>query len=115
MLELWKTFLANHLAFAASMDFFTVPTLPGRGLFVLIVRSYVRRRIVHFTVTEHPTAEWTAQQIVDAFPTTPRPDGCIATAIARTARRSDVEWRASPSPTWSQPRRVLGRIRTSNA
>jgi hypothetical protein len=39
--------------------FFTVPTLTGRILFVVIVLSHVRRRIVHFNITEHPTAEWT--------------------------------------------------------
>jgi putative transposase len=50
------------------MDFFTVPTLMGRLLFVVILLSQVRRRIVHFNITEHPTAEWTAQQVVDAFP-----------------------------------------------
>src|SRR5262245_3766153 len=66
--QTWKTFLTNHLASAASMDFFTVPTLTGRVLFVVIVLSHVRRRIVHFNITEHPTAEWTAQQVVDAFP-----------------------------------------------
>src|SRR5439155_9393797 len=66
--QTWKTFLTNHLACAASMDFFTVPTVTGHVLFVLIVLSHVRRRIVHFNITEHPTAEWTAQQVVDAFP-----------------------------------------------
>jgi putative transposase len=70
----WRTFLANHLASAASIDFFTVPTFTGRVLFVLIVLSHLRRRIVHFNLTEHPTATWTAQQVVDAFPddTAPR-------------------------------------------
>jgi putative transposase len=66
--QTWRTFLTNHLAFAASMDFFTVPTLTGRVLFVVIVLSHLPRRIVHFNITEHPTAEWTAQQVVDAFP-----------------------------------------------
>ena len=66
--QTWKTFLTNHLASAASMDFFTVPTLTGRVLFVVIVLSHVRRRIVHFNITEHPTSEWTAEQVIDAFP-----------------------------------------------
>jgi putative transposase len=66
--QTWRTFLTNHLTSAASMDFFTVSTLTGRVLFVVIVLSHVRRRIVHFNVTEHPTAQWTAQQVVDAFP-----------------------------------------------
>jgi putative transposase len=72
--QTWKTFLTNHLASAASLDFFTVSTLTGRVLFVVIVLSHVRRRIVHFNITEHPTAAWTAQQVVHAFPddTTPK-------------------------------------------
>jgi hypothetical protein len=51
-----------------------VPTATFRVLFVFIVLSHERRRIVHFNVTEHPSAEWTAQQMVDAFPwdTAPR-------------------------------------------
>ena len=51
-----------------------MPTLTGRVLFVLVVLSHCRRRIVHFNVTDHPTATWAAQQIVDAFPdgTAPR-------------------------------------------
>src|SRR5436309_4126506 len=49
-----------------SMDFFTVPTV--RVLFVFVVLSHDRRRVVHFNVTEHPTEEWTAQQIREAFP-----------------------------------------------
>jgi len=51
-----------------SIDFFTVPTARLRVLFVFIVLSHERRRVVHFNVTEHPTAAWTAQQIVEAFP-----------------------------------------------
>ena len=51
-----------------SIDFFTVPTARLRVLFVLVVLAHHRRRVVHFNVTEHPTAAWTAQQIVDAFP-----------------------------------------------
>ena len=50
------------------MDFFTVPTLTGRVLFVVVVLSHHRRRILHVNTTAHPTAEWSAQQKVDAFP-----------------------------------------------
>jgi len=72
--QTWKTFLTNHLASAASIDFFTVPTLTGRILSVLVVLSHHRRRIVQVNVTDHPTAAWAAQQVVDAFPddTAPR-------------------------------------------
>jgi putative transposase len=51
-----------------STDFFTVPTARLRVLIVLVVLAHHRRRVVHFNVTEHPSAAWTAQQIVDAFP-----------------------------------------------
>jgi putative transposase len=59
--QTWRTFLANHVRDLVSIDFFTVPTARWRVLFVLIV-------LAHFNVTEHPTAHWTAQQIVAAFP-----------------------------------------------
>src|SRR2546426_9044841 len=66
--QTWRTFLANHVRDLVSIDFFAVPTVGLRVLFVLIVLAHHRRRVVHFDVTEHPTAHWTAQQIVDAFP-----------------------------------------------
>ena len=66
--QTWRTFLTNHVATLVSMDFFTVPTLTGRVLFVLVVLAHQRRRIIHVNITEHPTAAWTAQQVVDAFP-----------------------------------------------
>jgi len=51
-----------------SVDFFTVPTIRFQVLHVFLVLAHHRRRIVHFNVTAHPTAEWTAQQLRDAFP-----------------------------------------------
>ena len=66
--QTWGTFLANHARDLVSIDFFTVPTARLRVLFVLVVLAHHRRRVVHFNVTEHPTAHWTAQQIVNAFP-----------------------------------------------
>ena len=70
----WRSFLDNHVKDLVSLDFFTLPTATFRVLFVFIVLRHDRRRIVHFNVTEHPSAEWTAQQMVDAFPwdTAPR-------------------------------------------
>jgi putative transposase len=65
--QTWKSYLDNHVGDSASIDFFTVPTATFRVLFVLVVLAHVRRRMVHFNVTDHPTAEWTAQQIVEAF------------------------------------------------
>ena len=64
----WRTFLTNHVRDLVSIGFFTVPTAGLRVLFVLVVLAHDRRRVLHFNVTAHPTAAWTAQQIVDAFP-----------------------------------------------
>ena len=66
--QTWRTFLTNHLVSAAAMDFFTVSTLTGRLLFVVVLLSHHRRRILHINTTAHPTAEWAAQQVVEAFP-----------------------------------------------
>jgi putative transposase len=51
-----------------SIDFFVVPTVRNKVLFVLVVLAHHRRRVVHFNVTEHPTAQCTGQQIIEAFP-----------------------------------------------
>jgi hypothetical protein len=55
------------------MDFFTIPTATFRVLFVLVILSHDRRRVVHITVTDHPTAAWTRRQIREAFPDQIRP------------------------------------------
>jgi putative transposase len=72
--QTWKAFLDNHVTQLVSIDFFTVPTATFRVLFVLVVLAHHRRRVVYFNVTEHPTAAWTGQQVVEAFPedTAPR-------------------------------------------
>jgi putative transposase len=66
--QTWRTFLTNHVATFVSIDFFTVPTLTGRVLFVFLILAHHRRRIVHVNITERPTAAWTAQQMIEAFP-----------------------------------------------
>ena len=70
----WRAFLNNHVEQLVSIDFFTVPTATFRVLFALFVLAHHRRRVLHFNVTEHPTALWTGQQVVEAFPedTAPR-------------------------------------------
>ena len=72
--QTWKAFLKNHVQDLVSVDFFTVPTVSFRVLFVFVVLAHHRRRVVHFNVTEHPTAGWTGQQMIEAFPedTAPR-------------------------------------------
>ncbi len=66
--QTWRAFLNNHVKELVSIDFFTVPTATFRVLFVLVVLAHHRRRVIHFNVTEHPTALWTGQQMVEAFP-----------------------------------------------
>lgn len=66
--QTWCTFLENHCKELVSIDFFTVPTARMRVLFVLLVLAHHRRRVLHFNVTEHPNAKWTARQMVEAFP-----------------------------------------------
>jgi putative transposase len=72
--QTWRTFLDNHLQSLVSVDFFTVPTIRFQILYVFLVLAHDRRRILHFGVTAHPTAEWTAHQLREAFPwnTAPR-------------------------------------------
>jgi len=62
------TFLRNHVGQLVSIDFFTVATLRLRVLYVFIVLAHDRRRVIHFNITEHPTAVWAGQQIIEAFP-----------------------------------------------
>jgi transposase InsO family protein len=66
--QTWRTFLENHVKALVSVDFFTVPTIRFEILYVFLVLTHERRRIVHFNVTTHPTAAWAAQQLREAFP-----------------------------------------------
>lgn len=72
--QTWRTFIKNHMPDMVGVDFLVVRTIRFRLLFVFVILSHTRRRVVHFNVTANPTAEWTAQQIVEAFPwdTAPR-------------------------------------------
>jgi len=64
----WRSFLLNHAGGLVGCDFFVVPTLTFRILFVFIILHHARRRIVHVNLTANPTSQWTAQQIREAFP-----------------------------------------------
>jgi putative transposase len=66
--QAWRTFLTNHMEQMASIDFFVVPTATFRILFVFVVLSHARRRVLQFQVTDHPSQEWTMQQLREAFP-----------------------------------------------
>jgi putative transposase len=117
----WRTFLANHVSQLASIDFFTVPTATFRVLFVFVVLSHDRRRLVHVNVTAHPTAAWTAQQLREAWPwdTAPRfvirdRDRIYGADCRRTAQQMGIEEvLTTPCSPWQNPfvERVIGSIR----
>jgi len=93
----------------------------GRVLFVLVLLAHHRRRIVHFAITEHPTAAWTAQQIIEAFPddTAPRwllrdRDAIYSDAFRRRVAGMDIrEVVCAPSCPWQNPyaERLIGSLR----
>ena len=64
----WLAFLANHREVIVAFDFFTVPTLTFQLVYGFFVIEHGRRRVLHFNVTRHPTAEWVVQQLREAFP-----------------------------------------------
>jgi hypothetical protein len=117
----WKAFLTNHVKDIVACDFFTVPTATFQVLFVLIILAHERRRIVHFNITEHPTAQWTAQQIVDAFPwdTAPRyllrdRDPIYGSSFQDRVDHIGIEQvKIAPQSPWQNPycERVIGSIR----
>ena len=64
----WKTFISNHMHDTWAMDFFTMPTITFKMLYVFVVINHSRRQIVHIAVTQHPTMNWTVQQLREAMP-----------------------------------------------
>src|SRR2546430_1823368 len=119
--QTWRTFLINHVRDLVSIDFFTVPTARLRVLFVLVVLHHHRRRVVHFNVTEHPTAAWTTQQLVDAFPDDAAPpyllrdrDSVYGQAFRRRVKSMGIrEVLTAPHSPWQNPfaERLIGSIR----
>jgi hypothetical protein len=117
----WKAFLANHIQDIVACDFFTVPTVTCRVLFVFVILAHERRRIVHINVTEHPTAQWAAHQIVEAFPwdTAPRyllrdRDSIYSCEFRARVQNLDIEEvKIAPQSPWQNPycERVIGSIR----
>jgi putative transposase len=119
--QTWRTFLANHVRDLVSIDFFTVPTVGLRVLFVLVVLAHHRRRVLHFNVTEHPTAAWTAQQIVEAFPDDSAPayllrdrDTVYSDAFRQRVKGMGIaEVLTAPHSPWQNPfaERLISSIR----
>lgn len=64
----WLAFLENHREVIVAFDFFTVPTVTFKLLYCFFVIAHGRRKILHFNVTRHPTAEWVVQQLRETFP-----------------------------------------------
>jgi transposase InsO family protein len=119
--QTWRTFLKNHAAQIAAVDFFTVSTITFRVLYVFLVLRHDRRRLVHFNVTTSPTARWAAQQIVEAFPAEQAPrfllrdrDGIYGEHFSRRVRHMGIDQvLIAPRAPWQNPyaERIIGSIR----
>jgi transposase InsO family protein len=119
--QTWKTFLKNHVQDLVSLDFFVVPTVTFRVLFVLIILAHERRRVVHVHVTEPPTAQWTAPRIVAAFPWNETPryrlrdrDSIYGAAFRQRVRSmGSEEVVIAPRSPWQNPyvERLIGSLR----
>ena len=119
--QTWRTFLDNHVHDIAACDFFTVPTATFRVLYVFIVLRHHRRQVVHFNVTTNPSAEWTAQQIVNAFPYEEAPrfllrdrDGIYGHYFQKRVKSVGIdEVPIAPRSPWQNPccERIIGSVR----
>jgi len=119
--QTWRTFLQNHVADLVSIDFFLVPTVTFRVLYVFVVLLHHRRKVVHFNVTDSPTAAWTAQQIIEAFPDDSAPrsllrdrDSVYGGEFRRRVKSIGIaEVLTTPRSPWQNPfaERVIGTIR----
>jgi putative transposase len=117
--QTWRAFLQNHTKDLVSIDFFATATF--RILYVFLVLEHERRRIVHFNVTEGPSAQWTGQQLVNAFPYDSAPkylirdrDKIYGAKFARRVRTMGVEQvLTAPQSPWQNPycERVIGTLR----
>jgi hypothetical protein len=119
--QTWRTFLDNHARDLIALDFFTVPTATFRILYVLVILRHDRRRILHLNVTAHPTAAWTARQLLEACGSDETPrylirdrDAIYSEAVQRQAAALMIDERptAYQSP-WQNPyaERAIGSLR----
>ena len=117
----WKTFLRNHAEAIAAIDMCVVPTVSFDCLFAFLVVGHGRRQLLWFEVTRHPTAEWLARQITEAFPWASAPgylvrDNDRAYGHVFTARVSAMGIRdrpISPGSPWQNgiAERLIGTLR----
>jgi transposase InsO family protein len=119
--QTWKTFLHNHAAGIAAMDFLIVPTVGFKLLFVLVILRHQRRRLISLNVTTNPTAEWIAHQLTDAFPWNEVPDhlirdrdGSYGHAVSRRLAAMGIrDHPTAPRSPWQNGHveRLIGSIR----
>ena len=119
--QTWRAFLSNHVKQLVSTDFFVVPTVSFRVLYVFVVLAHRRRRPLHFNVTANPPSEWTAQQIAEAFPWDSAPryllhdrDSIYGGPFRQRVRGMGVrEVLTAPRSPWQNPyaERLIGSIR----
>lgn len=119
--QMWRTFLENHVKSLVSADFFVVPTITFKLLFVFVILAHDRRGPVHFAITAHPTAEWAAHQLIEAFPWDSAPqyllrdrDGTFGEKFRETAIGLGVrEVLTAPQSPWQNPyvERFIGSTR----
>ena len=119
--QTWRTFLQNHVGAIVAIDFFTVPTITGRLLFVCVVLAHDRRRILHMGATANPTSAWARQQLREAFPWEATAgfllhdrDAIFDAAFRQSAETYGlVSVRTAPRSPWQNPyvERVIGSIR----
>ena len=119
--QTWRTFLDNHLQTLVSVDFFVVPTVLFKVLFVFVVLAHERRRVLHINVTDTPTAQWTAQQLVEAFPWENAPryvlrdrDAVYGVAFSSRVQTMGIhEVKTAPRSPWQNPyvERLIGTLR----
>jgi transposase InsO family protein len=115
----WKTFLRNHADGIAAMDLFVVPTISFRLLYGLLIMGHGRRQVIWFGVTAHPTAEWIANQITEAWEQLPRylirdRDGAYGEVFIRRLRSMGIrDQPTSPRSPWQNgyAERLIGSIR----
>ena len=117
----WRAFLEAHIHDIVAVDFFVVPTITFRLLFVFVVLRHDRRELLHVNVTDHPTAVWTARQIIEAFPDDSAPrfllrdrDAINGEEFARRVKSMGIrEVLTAPRAPWQNPfvERVIGSIR----
>jgi transposase InsO family protein len=119
--QTWKTFLRNHAQAIAAIDMCVVPTLGFDLLFAFLVLGHGRRQLLWFEVTRHPSAEWLARQITEAFPWSSTPaylvrdnDGAYGHVFTRRLRAMGIRDRPiSPRSPWQNghAERLIGTVR----